>query len=217
MPALFFISTDHVQQNKCFWWDVMYRERRSAGATRREAYQEILGLKSLRTEEIEVELTRRFGPDAFKPRGDIDRPFTPSELAEFARSPLVHLGNHTAGHGILTNYTPGEIRGQIERAQAALREMTGVTATTISYPNGGFDDVVVEAAREAGLKLGFTVRPGKCALPDGRPDDPFRLGRFIPHGGAPTAQQCRTCRSDVSIYGAFRHCYLRLARRGATA
>ena len=33
VPAVFFISTDHVRKNKCFWWDVLYRPRRSEGAT----------------------------------------------------------------------------------------------------------------------------------------------------------------------------------------
>src|SRR3954465_14684072 len=125
VPALFFISTDHVRQNKCFWWDVMYRERRAAGATRKGVYKEILALKHLRTEQIEIELRRRFGPDAFTPRGDIDRPFSVGELREFARSPLVHLGNPPAGHAILTNYTADEVRGQIHRCQDALREITG--------------------------------------------------------------------------------------------
>jgi peptidoglycan/xylan/chitin deacetylase (PgdA/CDA1 family) len=217
VPALFFISTDHVQQNKCFWWDVMYRERRATGATRKTVYQEILALKHLRTEQIEVELTRRFGPDAFTPRGDIDRPFSVDELRDFARSPLVHLGNHTAGHGILTNYTPAEMRGQIDRCQAALREITGVTPTAISYPNGGFDDCVVETARQAGLKLGFTIRPSKVPLPTGCPTDQMRLGRFIPHGGAPTLTQCRTCRSDVTVYGTCRQWYLRMARGKVSA
>ena len=27
IPALFFISSNHIKQNKCFWWDVVYRQR----------------------------------------------------------------------------------------------------------------------------------------------------------------------------------------------
>src|SRR5882724_3251133 len=33
VPAVFFISTEHVRQNKCFWWDVLYRQRAAEGAS----------------------------------------------------------------------------------------------------------------------------------------------------------------------------------------
>ena len=67
------------------------------------------------------------------------------------------------------------------------------------------------------LKLGYTIRPNKVPLPTGQPADPMRLGRFIPHGGAPTLTQCRTCRSDVTVYGICRQWYLRLARGKVSA
>src|SRR6185437_1261239 len=83
VPAVFFISTNHVRENKCFWWDVLYRERHAEGAADRQIYRECVGMKRKTTEQIEEELMRRFGDDAFRPRGDIDRPFTPAELREF--------------------------------------------------------------------------------------------------------------------------------------
>lgn len=218
VPALFFISTDHVLQNKCFWWDVLYRERMSAGVTRRQAYQEALGMKYMRSEQIEQELSRRFGPAAFTPRGDIDRPFSPGELKAFSRSPYVFLGNHTANHGILTNYDADGVRAQLRRAQDALAEMTGAAPTAIAYPNGGYNEKVIQACREAGLKLGYTIRPEKVSLPvQVPPAGLFRLGRFVPHGLAPIDTQCRTCRSDLTLYGTFRNVYLRFSRPGVSA
>jgi peptidoglycan/xylan/chitin deacetylase (PgdA/CDA1 family) len=215
VPAMFFISTDHVLQQKCYWWDVMYRELVARGATRKQAYEAAAGMKHLRTEEIERQLAEKYGPDAFRPRGEIDRPFTADELREFARSPLVHLGNHTAGHAILTNYTPDEQRDQIARGQRALQEITGQTPSVIAYPNGGFDELVVKICREIGLRAAFTVRPQKCTLPlphKGDAGNWFRLGRFCPHGGAPMLTQCRTCRSDVSLYGTARALYVKMFR-----
>ena len=213
VPAVFFISTNHVRENRCFWWDVLYRERRAQGASERQVYHEALGVKSLQTEEIESELRERFGPDALRPRGDIDRPFTPGELREFARCPYVHLGNHTANHAILTNYSPAEARAQIRGAQDALREMTGQTPISIAYPNGAHDPQIVAICREAGLKVGFTIRPEKAHLPAGpRATDLLRLGRFCPHADAPMESQCRTYRSDVLLYGLFRDGFLRLVR-----
>jgi peptidoglycan/xylan/chitin deacetylase (PgdA/CDA1 family) len=213
VPAVFFISTNHVRENRCFWWDVLYRERRAQGASERQVYREALAVKSLRTEEIESQLRERFGPDAFRPRGDIDRPFTPAELREFADCPYVHLGNHTANHAILTNYTPAEARAQVQGAQDALREITGRTPMSIAYPNGAHDPQVVATCCDLGLKVGFTIRPEKAPLPLGAEhNDLLRLGRFCPHADAPMESQCRTYRSDVLLYGLFRDGFLRLVR-----
>lgn len=213
VPALFFISTDHVLKNKCFWWDVLYRERHAMGASRGQIYKETVAIKGKRTDEIEAELIARFGPVALNPRGDIDRPFTPGELRQFAASPYVHLGNHTADHAILTNYTIDQVRQQLLGAQQSLREMTGVDPIAIAYPNGAHNEEIVRAAREIGLKIGFTVRPRKSAVPiDPVSSDLYRLGRFCPNGAASILTQCRTYRSDLQLYGAFRSGYLRFLR-----
>ena len=79
VPAVFFISTDHVRKNKSFWWDVLYRERTAQGASLGQIRREGLGMKSKTTHQIEAELRAEFGADAFIPRSDIDRPFTPAE------------------------------------------------------------------------------------------------------------------------------------------
>jgi len=218
VPALFFISTNHVRQQKCYWWDVLYRERVAEGASRSEAYGEALSMKGLQTRQIEEKLAQLFGPNVMTPRGDLDRPFSARELTDFARSPYVYLGNHTADHAILTNYTAEQVRVQVQSAQDALREMTGRTPIAIAYPNGAFNGEIVQICREAGLELGFTVRSGKSRLPlDDRWPGMMELKRFIPHGHAPITRQCQTCRSDVSIYGTFRDLYVRIRRHGVSA
>ena len=73
VPAVFFVSTEHVKQNKCFWWDVLHRERAAQGASFVQIYREGLAFKAFRTEQIEEALKKRFGPQAFFPRGDLDR------------------------------------------------------------------------------------------------------------------------------------------------
>ncbi|MDR3632793.1 MAG: polysaccharide deacetylase family protein [Isosphaeraceae bacterium] len=180
VPALFFISTDHVRERKSFWWDVLYRERVAQGATPDQVYHEAQALKSLTTEQIEAELVARFGADALKPRGDIDRPFTPDELRAFARHPLVHLGNHTANHAILTNYSAEDAHAQILRAQEALEEMTGARPRTIAFPNGARSGPVVQTCAELGLRVGFTIRPAKNALPAGQSCSGLNVSRRTP-------------------------------------
>lgn len=213
VPALFFISTRHVREQKCYWWDVLYRERLAEGASKRQAYYDGVEMKSRRTEEMESELISRYGVNALKPRSDIDRPFKPSELAEFAKHPLVHLGNHTANHAILTNYTPQEALRQVQLAQHHLLEMTGKTPIAIAYPNGNENDEVIRICRQAGLQLGFTIVPQKNLLPLNQYGDLMRLHRFVPHSEGPIRSQCLTYRSDMLLYASFREAYLRLFRR----
>ncbi len=213
VPAVFFISADHVQQGKCFWWDVLYRERMAQGVGGRKIWREGVSFKSLRTDQIEAKLSSIFGPRAFEPRGDIDRPFSEAELKEFAASPFVHIGNHSANHAILTNYSDEEMRRQVIGAQESLAAMTGRVPIAIAYPNGAHNDLIVKTCREAGLKVGFTTRPAKRGLPlDALSPAMLTLGRFCPHGEAPILTQCKTYRSDVLLYGMFRDGYLRLIR-----
>ena len=47
VPAVFFVSTEHVKRNKCFWWDVLHRERAANGASHGRIYREGLAFKSL--------------------------------------------------------------------------------------------------------------------------------------------------------------------------
>jgi peptidoglycan/xylan/chitin deacetylase (PgdA/CDA1 family) len=217
VPALFFIATDNIRENKCFWWDVLYRERIAQGATAAELQDEALEFKSFRTHEIERRLIERFGPDALRPRTDVDRPFTPAELREFAQNPYVHLGNHTAGHGILTNYSPEEVRDQVLGAQASLREMVGIEPGAIAYPNGAHSDAIIDSCGELGMKLGFTVKPEKTSLPlAGDARSLLTLGRFCFHDSERIETQCRTYRSDVLVYGKFRSSYVRLRRGNVT-
>jgi peptidoglycan/xylan/chitin deacetylase (PgdA/CDA1 family) len=214
IPAVFYISTENILENKCYWWDVLYRERLAQGASPRKVYHEAVAMKSMRTEAIEAELISRFGPAALTPRTDIDRPFTPDQLNHFARDSHVHLGNHTANHAILTNYDDGAIRKQIQDAQASLEAMTGVRSTSIAYPNGAHNDQIVRIAAELGMKTGFTIRPVKERLPlSAKSTDLLTLGRFCPHDDSSIAAQCRTYRSDILLYATFRAAYLRLLRK----
>jgi peptidoglycan/xylan/chitin deacetylase (PgdA/CDA1 family) len=190
VPALFFVSTDHVAQNKAFWWDAFSRQLARNGVSPSRQKAEIESLKGMTPQNIDAFLGQRFGPSVLKPLGDIDRAFTIQELQQFALNPWVHLGNHTRDHAILTNCTPEEMSDQIQTCQDALAEMVGYRPIAIAYPNGNHSPAAVKAAEAAGLRLGFTVTPQRPLLPL---DDSSRmtLGRFVFHGGHDIRRQCR--------------------------
>lgn len=182
VPAAFFISSNHVLEGRGFWWDVVHRELAAAGLSTSARNAQVRRFKALLPGQIERVLRARHGPAALRPRGDGDRPFAPAELADFARNRWVHLGNHTADHGILTRCTPDEARRQIEQCQAALRSITGTAPVAIAYPNGNHSPAVAAAARAAGLRIGLTVQPARNPLAAADDQRLMRLGRFYFHG-----------------------------------
>lgn len=201
IPAVFFISTNHVTHNKSFWWDVVYRERKKAGRSTKEIVREQNELKTKTAEAIEEYLQRTFGEQALEPQGDIDRPFTPRELREFSKESNVFLGNHTSDHAILTNYDPDAIKSQIRAAQDTLRSITGMTPLAISYPNGNYSDRIIKISREAGIELGITIGCRKNYLPfTDKNVDRMRLNRFDITGSDNILAQCELFRSDVLLY-----------------
>jgi peptidoglycan/xylan/chitin deacetylase (PgdA/CDA1 family) len=201
IPGSFFITTTQVLENKGYWWDTLYRERRQRGVPRSRIDLEIQHLKTRTAEDIDAYLAEAFGAAAVRPRGDIDRPFTPAELAAFAREPGVHLGNHTCDHAILTNYPLEGIRSQVIGAQEAIAAMTGRTPIIIAYPNGNHNDGVVRISLACGLQLGVTAEPQKNPLPI-TPDSraAMRLGRFGFADSRDLTRQCERFRSDLSLY-----------------
>ncbi len=203
VAAVFCISANYVTTGKPFWWDVLYREamKRSWPGEKKERVR--AALKRLRTHEAEEQIISEFGSPAFRTVSDLDRPFTPRELADFARHPLVHIGNHTWNHAILTNYSAQEVWAQIQNAQESLRKMTGRLPQVIAFPNGNTSTNIARAARNAGLHLGMTVRPGRNAIPQSLSARPnLQLRRYTLWGNRDIAAQCRVARSPLSLQSA---------------
>jgi peptidoglycan/xylan/chitin deacetylase (PgdA/CDA1 family) len=173
----------------------LYRERKKRGAADSAIEKERKILKPMTHDRIEDHLAREFGSAAMKPVGDLDRPFTPAELRDFARDPLVHLGNHTADHAILVNYDEAGVRAQMSKAQEDLAGMTGTAPRTVSYPNGNSNPMVRRVARELGFDLGIGLEYRKNPLPMD-PNSAMDIGRFLPWGDAPFEAQWEVFRSD---------------------
>lgn len=178
IPATFFISTGHVAEQRAFWWDVLVRHRRRRGADSAAIVREQNALKSMSLQRMHQYLETEFGSDALRPLGDLDRPMTSAELRAFASDPLVHLGNHTRDHVVLTRCSAETAQAQIEGAQRELEEWTGKRPRAIAYPNGDHSSVVRDICRRASLTTGLTIAPSYNRT---NPTEArrLRLGRFL--------------------------------------
>ncbi len=202
-PAVFCISANHVATGKPFWWDVLYREAGKRDWSREKLDRARAACKRLRTCEADQQMMAAFGHPAFQTVSHLDRPFTRSELAGFARHPLVHIGNHTWDHAILANYSAAEVCEQIRSAQESLQAMTGRAPQVIAYPNGNVSKQIIRAARGVGLGLGMTVEPGRNAIPHPLSRAPsLQLRRYTLWGNRDIAAQCHIARSPLSLQSA---------------
>ncbi|NML67710.1 polysaccharide deacetylase family protein [Hymenobacter sp. RP-2-7] len=197
VPATFFISSDHVLSGHAFWWDVVYRGRRAQPLAPAAQAAEYALLQRLHHLDIAEYLRAQFGPAALLPVGDLDRPFTPAELAAFAAEPEVVLGNHTAHHAVLTHYASADANQELAACQHYLAHLTGEIPCAVAYPNGNVSAVVRAAAATAGLELGTTVAAGKNYLPFAQHGvDMLLLNRFLLWGNRDVARQCALFRTD---------------------
>lgn len=204
VPATFFVSSHHVLQNKAFWWDAFSRQLTRTGATHSARKAKINALKTLTNDGIEAVLRERFGNAVLQPHSDLDRPFTAPELRDFARNKWVRLGNHTRDHEILTNCLPSEMASQIQDCQRELAAICGYAPVAIAYPNGNCSPAAVEAAAAAGLRVGFTVRPTRNAVPLATEYSRMTLGRFMFWGGQDARLQWRKFSSSFVPSNALR-------------
>ncbi len=88
------------------------------------------------------------------------------------------LGTHAHSHRALAQLDRDEIKREISLSLDILRDITGKDMLGISYPYGGLtavSDDVYSAARESGLRYGFTMIRGRDATADNA--TPFALHR----------------------------------------
>lgn len=165
IPASFFISTSNVLENKSFWWDIIYKYRKKQGAHLKKIRTEQAFLKSYKSKFIEDYVEMNFGKNCHQPWSDIDRPMSVEELKGFSKIPLVSIGNHTHNHSILTNNNSQEIKEELEFCNKKLFEITGTTPDIIAFPNGNFNEKILEIVQSAGFRFAFTIENKVNHLP----------------------------------------------------
>lgn len=194
--ATLFVSTSHVRQAKPFWWDVVFSLEKTRGTDDETIYALLGRMKGKTPGEIDRELAASYGDAALQITHELQRPFTPDELASWAASPRIELGNHTQDHAILTNLGPDAVFAQISGCQTDMEASYPHVVPVVSYPNGNVSDEVVAACHRAGLTFGLTVDPEPYMAGDAA-CDPMRMGRYVIWGGRPVAAQCEAVEQDA--------------------
>lgn len=72
---------------------------------------------------------------------------------------LLTVGSHTVNHSKLTLLNDSEIDFELNESKRKLEEISGKEVTTISFPNGEYNNSILTKSFEAGYKRTFTIEP----------------------------------------------------------
>jgi peptidoglycan/xylan/chitin deacetylase (PgdA/CDA1 family) len=170
LPATVFVASGFCSRGERFWWDRIewVAERLDA-----EGRAELFRNSGLASDAVDHEvrdtiLTRHRGalPPAFdrslrraeQVTGLVpERAMSPDELLQLSRSELVDFGCHTAHHYALPWLTPAKAEKEIRLNHAWMRERLPRVRPYLAYPYGLFTRDTIEAARRAGMEVGFSL------------------------------------------------------------
>jgi peptidoglycan/xylan/chitin deacetylase (PgdA/CDA1 family) len=204
VPALFFVSTWHVETGEPFWFDRLLRQiqgRRLSDLDLRplglDHYRFSLesGKKRWRDVQRLLEETKRAGggqdnglverilaeiggddssKKSFYEDDEDDRPLKPEEILAMRNSGLCWFGSHAHHHRILTSLDKGLVRDELRDSRIFLENLLDQPAEHIAYPNGDTDVRVIEECQRMGYRFGYTGTAGWVS----QPSDPFLIPRI---------------------------------------
>jgi peptidoglycan/xylan/chitin deacetylase (PgdA/CDA1 family) len=202
VPATIFVATGYVGTKETFWQERLTRLLFAAwrlGEPSRSLFRElsrpdistldadeartqirhlVTALKSLSRAEID-RLIQRITADLVRhgvaplDHGD-DRFMTWEDARALLASGCVSIGSHAHSHAPLTSLRADEVRDELRRAEEELQSRLRHRAGFFAYPNGNYNEQVVDLVSEARYELAFTTDPG-LVTPG---DDPLRLKRI---------------------------------------
>lgn len=181
LPAVIFLATDYIGQNRPFDWDITaYCFHHSQ---QQQANLPLMGERSWSTLETQQQTMNDWLamlkqiPDAEKSEAVAQLPdaldvvlpgdaFTDLCLTwDQVRTMLgngVEMGAHTKSHPILTRVSLPQAKCEIAGAKAKIEAETGHRVKSFAYPNGtanDFSEALHAIVQESGIPLGFTLLP----------------------------------------------------------
>jgi peptidoglycan/xylan/chitin deacetylase (PgdA/CDA1 family) len=199
VPAMFFVSTGHIDSGRAFAYDwFVHMVCRSAAtrlsipeldvdrslpddlSERRVLAAHLLDRMKWLDAGAQAAIIGRLEDEWSMPRahGHADcRPMNWGQLREM-RDGGMEIGSHGVWHNMLAKLPREEMAREIFASKATLERELGGRAEVLSYPVGGsnaYDDAVIGAARQAGFRLGCSYVSGTNPVPA---RDEFELRRL---------------------------------------
>jgi peptidoglycan/xylan/chitin deacetylase (PgdA/CDA1 family) len=187
VPALFFLSTEHVVSGETFWFDriicpiqhkqmssidlrqlglKIYRFHRTNGIERWNGIQVLLEDIKAKGNDTSPDVRRIINyfedsfPDIMDQIAFKYRPLTKAEILEMKSTKLCYFGSHSHRHEILTYLKEDDIRTNLVKSKTFLEGLLGEPIAHFSYPNGNSNSRVIALCKETGYKYGYLASPG---------------------------------------------------------
>jgi peptidoglycan/xylan/chitin deacetylase (PgdA/CDA1 family) len=144
---------------------------------------------------LETELSRLLPSESDRASG-IDRFMSWEQTAQLTQQSDTSIGAHGCSHTPLTLLPEDRLAHELRECRDRIAAATGESVVAVAYPNGDFSDLVVQEARRAGYRLGFTTRRGHVSMADDR----FKLRRINIHESATATMPEFLC----TLLGVFR-------------
>lgn len=209
VPATIYLSVDHVEGKRSFWYERLASAIHKSGAERLDMDPEGIGSYPLRDgNDRQAALralnrhlkryddgTRERLVEVVAERLNVTEPCgsTPMlnwEMIKEMAAANITFGSHTLSHPILSRETIARVRAELLGSKEVLEGVLGRRITAFAYPNGtreDFNDAVAAEVRKAGYEHACTTIPGvnDCNT------DPYALRRISLHNAMCTDQQGR--------------------------
>lgn len=187
LPATIFLVTDHIGRAKLFWWDliaycVKHTERRSfcfaevspvpmrltTASERRKIILTLLGW----IKQVPEHEKRRF-LEKLPRELDVEIPESVAEGMHLSWEEVkimaaggIEFGSHTSTHPLLSNVDAAQLEHELCESKKAIEDHLGQEALTLSYPVGGFNISVQEAAVKCGFRYAVSYEDGITSRSD---------------------------------------------------
>jgi peptidoglycan/xylan/chitin deacetylase (PgdA/CDA1 family) len=138
----------------------LYNINRERGAENwRQIEMLLAGLKAVepvrRARTVE-DILKRLGALRGKDYYKLDH-LTNEEVRELSTCPLVTIGAHSHCHSILTQLSYEDMRESVKASKLLLEKWTGRDVPYFSYPNGNYDENVIDALKAEGFECSVTT------------------------------------------------------------
>ena len=105
---------------------------------------------------------------------------TEAEIQKLSESPFITIEGHTMTHPILTKCDEWDLEYELNVSKEKLEALLGSPVSYMAYPNGDYNDNIVEACQRYNYKMAFTTEQRMIDVPS---DNLYKLPRqCVPNG-----------------------------------
>ena len=168
IPVTFFITTDPIENNRCFWWSLANKYEKQLISNFKYTKKDLYRVSESKRRRIMTEMYKMFNAD------NSEEAMSITELQEIACIPYVSIGGHTVHHVITPNCTNSELKTEIFECKQKLENWTDTEVVSFAYPNGRFNGDEIDILQDSGIEIAATAENRFISIKD----NPYLLPRL---------------------------------------